>query len=265
MEYIKNAQYLQVLNGEDAFVYHFETNGDMVKLVEEGLTLKQKVDSIRIYEPTSTLGTTTQVSALVPNFKLLDGALIRLKLTLNIDDGALLNVANTGSYPIVDKNGASVLKGVLNAGDILLFIFNADKKKWYCTQSNYKIFSPATTIGTGEKLTVNIPGFTFVNGNTIRLRLHEDLIPNATLDINALGEKPILLASGRPIKGKFVKDAYITLIYSNGNFILQGEGGGESSGYGNDLNQISSFELLNFGAFDYKYDRDFRGKGIGGK
>lgn len=131
-------------------------------------------------------------------------------------------------------------------------------------EKNFKLHNAvATTAGTSTALTATVANFTLVDGNTIKIKLHTAIGAGATLNVNSLGAKTILVAKGTPVKAGAAAGSYLTLVYNGSSFILQGEGGDSSrsvisvQGYGNGLGQISTQELMMFGRFSPAYNRYF--------
>lgn len=131
-------------------------------------------------------------------------------------------------------------------------------------EKNFKLHNAvATTAGTSTALTATVTNFTLVDGNTIKIKLHTAIGAGATLNVNSLGAKTILVAKGTPVKAGAAAGSYLTLVYNGSSFILQGEGGDSSrsvisvQGYGNGLGQISTQELMMFGRFSPAYNRYF--------
>lgn len=100
-----------------------------------------------------------------------------------------------------------------------------------------------TTTGTSDALLLEQAGFALFDGATVRFKLHADMNPNATLNVNSTGAVKILDMTGKPQKAK--AGSWCTVIYNDvsGNFTLQGNGGGTLQ-YGNAPGQISTFELF---------------------
>lgn len=111
-----------------------------------------------------------------------------------------------------------------------------------------------TSAGTATALTLAQEGFTLTDGAVVRIKLHTDLQGGATLNVAGTGAKPIYTAKGKAVAGGYRAGSWLTLIYNGTNFILQGEGGGESR-YGNGIGQISTYELMVIGNFSPFYGR----------
>jgi len=115
------------------------------------------------------------------------------------------------------------------------------------------------TTGTGSALTLAQEGFQLVDGATLRFRLHTASGATPTLNVQSTGAISIKQQNTKPMKAGIPAGTWLTVVYSEalGNFILQGSGGDASVRYGNEVSQISTFELMLFGGFDPNYARSF--------
>lgn len=116
---------------------------------------------------------------------------------------------------------------------------------------------PVVTTGTGSALVATQSGISLVDGLTLRLKLHADIVYEATLNYNGTGAKSIKDNKGGSIKAGAIAGSYITVIYNGTSFILQGEGGDSNvkvTNYGNLPGEISTFELYMNG-FDPMYKK----------
>lgn len=105
----------------------------------------------------------------------------------------------------------------------------------YCTLDHEKdishsFYGVTTAGGTGTSadkiLAVSIPGLTLQDGLNLRLKLHADIMNGATLNLNSLGAKSILLGNGDPVtSGTAAAGDFFTLSYSAAKDAWVVEGG----------------------------------------
>lgn len=93
---------------------------------------------------------------------------------------------------------------------------------------NYIMHTPFVVAEGVNNYVVNIdnPPSIYPNGLCVVFAVKANSTNNATLKVNNLGTIPILLPNGAPVDDLKANGVY-TVRYYNGNFILQGEGGGE--------------------------------------
>lgn len=60
-------------------------------------------------------------------FSLKEGSAVKLKLSLEPDEGATLNVADTGAFPIVNLSGSTISKGSIAKGIVLFLLYNGSQ------------------------------------------------------------------------------------------------------------------------------------------
>lgn len=116
-----------------------------------------------------------------------------------------------------------------------------------------------TTEGTSTQYTLNQPGFTLVDGATVRFKLHVDSGATPTLNVNGTGEIPLMLNKYKPMRAGISAGVWLTAIYSStlGFFVLQGSNTSSNSKFGSSVGQISSYELFMVGRADPTYNRNF--------
>lgn len=102
------------------------------------------------------------------------------------------------------------------------------------------------TSGSASALTLTAPDFSLLDGVVVRFKTHVAVPKGATLNVNGTGAKPIIGISGKGVA--IAAGSYCTVVYNatSGNFILQGEGGGQGR-FGNDPGQISTYQFVEMG------------------
>ena len=88
-----------------------------------------------------------------------------------------------------------------------------------------------TTAGSANTYTLTLsPAPTYVDGLAVSVKINVTNTGAVTLNINSLGAKSVLRASGEALEaGNLVANSVYTVRYNGTNFILQGEGGGGSN------------------------------------
>ena len=81
----------------------------------------------------------------------------------------------------------------------------------------------ATNAGNNYSITPNPAISAYSDGITLKIKVNADSTGNTTLNVNSLGIKNILKANGVNATSLKANGVY-TVVYSSGNFILQGEG-----------------------------------------
>lgn len=102
------------------------------------------------------------------------------------------------------------------------------------------------TGGSATALTLPQTGFVLVDGATIRFKLHVDSGATPTINVNGTGAKAVMTTKYKPLKASTPAGTWLTAVYSStfGFFVLQGSGAVSESRYGNEVNQVSTFELF---------------------
>jgi len=102
-----------------------------------------------------------------------------------------------------------------------------------------------TTAGTATSLTLAQPGFQLADGATIRFKLHVDSGATPTINVNGTGAKALMATKYKPMRTTFA-GTWVTAIYSSslGFFVLQGSNNATNLRFGNEVGQISDFELM---------------------
>lgn len=118
-----------------------------------------------------------------------------------------------------------------------------------------------TTTGTGSAFLLAQAGFYLQDGAAVRLKLHTMPLGVPTLNVESSGAHPVVTPKGKPLPG-YPAGTWVTVIYNedSGNFILQGDGGSAGARYGNEVGQISSFELMLCGNNSPTYERSLFSK-----
>lgn len=113
------------------------------------------------------------------------------------------------------------------------------------------------TQGSGTAYTLAQPGFALADGALIRFKLHVDSGATPTINVNGTGARSLMVSKYKPMKAGIAAGTWITAVYSStfGFFVLQGSGTGEGLMYGNDIGQISTYELFFRGGKNIHYRR----------
>ena len=116
-----------------------------------------------------------------------------------------------------------------------------------------------TTAGTATKLTLEQSNFVLNDGALIRFKLHTDSGATPTMNVNGTGAKALMQTKFKPMRAGVPSGTWLTAIYSEtfGFFLLQGSESQNKLKYGNDVGQISSFELMFCGHGNPDYSRKF--------
>ena len=101
------------------------------------------------------------------------------------------------------------------------------------------------TTGTASALVLSQAGFQLADGAVIRFRLHVDSGATPTINVNGTGAKKLMATKYKPMKTTFA-GTWVTAIYSStlGFFVLQGSSNTADCRFGNEVGQISEFELM---------------------
>lgn len=113
-----------------------------------------------------------------------------------------------------------------------------------------------TTAGTATALALSQPGFVLTDGALIRFKLHVDSGATPTINVNSTGAKALMQTKYKPMKTTFA-GTWVTAVYSStfDFFVLQGSGAGSGLRFGNELNQVSTFEWFFRGGQNTHYGR----------
>lgn len=116
------------------------------------------------------------------------------------------------------------------------------------------------TSGSATAYTLAQAGFTLFDGALVRIRLHVASGATPTLNVNRTGAKALMQSATKPFKAGIAAGTWCTFVYSSalGFFLQQGSSGGGLN-YGNDLNQISAYELATRGEWSSGYNRLLKG------
>lgn len=116
-----------------------------------------------------------------------------------------------------------------------------------------------TTTGTNTHYLLEQPSFVFFDGATVRFKLHVDSGATPTLNINGTGAKALMQNKNKPMRAGLSAGLWFTATYSStfDFFVLQGSGTSSNSRFGNDVGQISSYEMFMVGRGDPTYSRNF--------
>lgn len=116
------------------------------------------------------------------------------------------------------------------------------------------------TAGSATAYTLSQSNFTLFDGAQVRIRLHVASGATPTLNVNGTGAKALMQSATKPFKAGVAAGTWVTFIYSSalGFFLQQGSGGGDLN-YGNDVNQISTYELATRGEWSSGYNRLLKG------
>lgn len=122
---------------------------------------------------------------------------------------------------------------------------------------DFAVAANGVTHGTATAYILDADGFTLTDGAKVNFKLHVDSGATPTININGTGAKSLMQSKVKPMKAGIPAGTWLTAVYhaSFGFFVLQGSGSGEQSRYGNDIGQISTFELAYIGGFSPKYTR----------
>ena len=114
-----------------------------------------------------------------------------------------------------------------------------------------------TTGGSATALTLVQPNFALFDGALIRFKLHVDSGATPTINVNGTGAKALMQSKTKSMKAATPAGTWLTAIYSStfDFFVLQGSSNSALSRYGNEIGQISTFELAYLGNFSPWYVR----------
>ena len=101
-----------------------------------------------------------------------------------------------------------------------------------------------TTAGSATAFTLAQPNFALFDGALVRIKLHVDSGATPTLNINGTGAKKLMQSKTKPFKAGVAAGTWVTFVYSSDfGFFLQ-QGSGTTIGtFGNEVGQVSEFEL----------------------
>lgn len=113
------------------------------------------------------------------------------------------------------------------------------------------------TTGSATAYTLAQQGFQLVDGALIRFRLHVDSGATPTINVNGTGAKKLMASATKPMKAGIKAGTWVTAVYSTtlGFFVLQGSGSDGGLRFGNEVNQVSTFEWFFRGGQNTHYGR----------
>lgn len=113
------------------------------------------------------------------------------------------------------------------------------------------------TAGSATAYTLAQQGFQLVDGALIRFRLHVDSGATPTINVNGTGAKKLMASATKPMKAGIKAGTWVTAVYSTtlGFFVLQGSGSDGGLRFGNEVNQVSTFEWFFRGGQNTHYGR----------
>lgn len=122
---------------------------------------------------------------------------------------------------------------------------------------NECLAASGSTTGTATALTLAQDGFALSDGALVRFKLHIDSGATPTLNVNGTGAKAIMQSKTKALKAGTAAGTWLTVVYSStlDFFVLQGSGAESSGRFGNDLRQISTYELFFRGNTSSSYCR----------
>ena len=179
------------------------------------------------YELDANNSNSQEININVP-YALANGQIFNIKFDYDVPANAVLNISSMSDIPIYYK-GSAITDDIINAGDIATFIYNNNDDE---DETNDRCDLLATDNYNNENVNhyyyatalicyrITLDGYTQTKNGIVSIKFDYDVVPNATLNINSTGVKP-MYHNNITINGDIIKAGDIaTFIYDGRNYNL---------------------------------------------
>lgn len=163
----------------------------------------------------------------------------------------VLDKALASDTEVIPRYDIVAVDGTVIAPNVQLTLKNPILKQGTLFNKAYMdelLAAKNVTAGTATAYTLSQPQFALVDGACVRFKLHVDSGATPTLNVNLTGAKKLMVSSTKPMRAGVAAGTWLTAIYSStfDFFVLQGSNA-STERYGNDVGQVSTFELAMHG------------------